>query len=194
MAKWKLTILRGPNIYDVIWRHSDCYPDIIPILPRYWVLRSFAPNNVKKVKISFKSQFSFGHRIFKNASFDLLFFLKPVLLSWILRISQRQSTTDSSLFSRSRQKCAFFSAENIDSMKNKNFLAQAGGWNGFYTKFWSRKSLVERNSIADSDMLKGQRFWLKKSKKGSGRLKNTLKSVFHIIKSLKRAPGGWKTL
>ena len=127
------------------------------------------------------SQFSFGHRIFKNASFDLLFFLKPVLLSWILRISQRQSTTDSSLFSRSRQKCAFFSAENIDSMKNKNFLAQAGGWNGFYAPFWSRKSLVERNSIADPITIKGQRFWLKKSKKGSGRLKNTLKSVFHII-------------
>ena len=67
-------------------------------------------------------------------------------------------------------------------MKN-NFLAQAGGWNGFYTKFWSRKILVERNSIADTITIKGQRFWLKKSKKGSGRLKNTLSSVFHITQA-----------
>ena len=109
------------------------------------------------------------------------FFLKPVLLSWILRISQRQSTTDSTVFSRSHQKCTFFSAENSKSRRNKNFLGQAGSGNGFYTKFCSRKSLVERNSIAASDTIKGQRFWLKKSKKGPGRLKNTLSSVFHII-------------
>ena len=126
------------------------------------------------------SQFTFGHRIFKNASFDLLFFFKTG--SFELNFTNFVTTIHHGLIlvlTESSKMC-LFSAENIDSMKNKNFLAQAGGWNGFYTKFWSRKSLVERNSIADQDMLKGQRFWLKKSKKGSGRLKNTLKSVFHI--------------
>ena len=71
-GQMKIDQLQGSKY---IWRHmtsfrllSRYYPDITPILSADDIFRLLPP-------ILVNSQFSFGHRIFKNASFDLLFFL-----------------------------------------------------------------------------------------------------------------------
>ena len=99
--------------------------------------------------------------------------LKPVLLSWILRISQRQSTTDSSLFSRSRQKCAFFQQKILIQWKIRIF--------------WHKRA-AEMDSTLNFGL---EKVWLKEILSLT-QIRSRVKDFG--LKSLKRAPGGWKTL